>query len=67
MRVCAKNAGGAYARGGGGGGGGSYLRDTTVIFNIYHDIRYISIYTMIFSYISRWLIHITIFNIHHDI
>ena len=33
VRVCAKNAGGAYARGGGGGGGGggAYLRDTTVL------------------------------------
>ena len=27
--LCAKNAGGAYARG--GGGGGAYLRDTTVL------------------------------------
>ena len=33
VRVCAKNAGGAYAR------GGAYLRDTTVYIYIMH-IRY---------------------------
>ena len=30
MRICAKNAGGAYARGGANARGGAYLRDTTV-------------------------------------
>ena len=32
MRVCAKNAGGAYAR----GGGAVYLRDTTVLSTKLH-------------------------------